>query len=74
MAKKKKAPEKEFLYRLKSQYQRVQSHKDWLECTLEAKDKIQKMYPSTYDFKLKAPPEPTPNMIPEEPSEKEKSE
>jgi hypothetical protein len=74
MAKKKKAPEKEFLYRLKSQYQRVQSHKNWLECTLEAKNKIEKMYPSTYDFKLKAPPAPTPNMIPEEPSEKEKSE
>ena len=74
MAKKKKAPEKEFLYRLKSQFQRVQSHKDWLECTLEAKNKIDRMFPDTYDFKLKAPPEPTPNMIPAETDEKEKSE
>lgn len=74
MTKKKKAPEKEFLYRLKSQYQRIKSHQIWNECTLEAKNKIEKMYPSTYDFKLKSPPEPTPNMIPEETDEKEKTE
>lgn len=74
MGRKKKAPEKEFLYRLKPQFQRVVSHQDWMECTLEAKKKIEKMFPSTYDFKLKAPPQPTPNMIADGPSEKEKSE
>lgn len=74
MAKKKKAPEKEFLYCLKSQYQRTKFHKEWLECTLEAKEKIERMYPDTYDFKYKAPPKPTPNMVVDETETKEISE
>lgn len=74
MARKKKETDKEFLYRLKTSYQRVSSHKTWHECTIEAKNKIEKMYPSTYDFKLKSPPEPTPNMVIEETETKEKSE
>ena len=47
MAKKKKSQEKEFLYRLKPQYQRIAQHKNWNECTLDAKKRIEKMYPNT---------------------------
>lgn len=73
MAKKKKSPEKEFLYRLKPQYQRIAQHQNWNECTLDAKKRIEKMYPNTYEFKLKAPPAPTPNMVQNDDAEKENS-
>lgn len=71
MAKKKKQSEKEFLYRLLPEFQKIAQHQKWNECTLEAKNKIEKMYPNAYEFKLKAPPEPTPNMVIEETEKKE---
>lgn len=74
MAKKKKGSEKEFLYRLKPQYQRISEHIKWNECTWDAKEKIEKMYPNTYDFKLVKPPSPTPNMVQIEADKKEKGE
>ncbi len=72
MAKKKKGSEKEFLYRLKAQYQGISEHTKWHECTWDAKEKIEKMFPSTYEFKLVQPPSPTPNMVQIEADKKEK--
>jgi hypothetical protein len=41
----------------------------WLECTLGAKEKIEKMFPMMYEFVLQAPPVMTPNMKVDEANE-----
>jgi aspartate oxidase len=68
MARKKKA-KKDYKYRLLSQYRKYPQHEVWLECTLGAKEKIEKMFPMMYEFVLQAPPEMTPNMKVDEANE-----
>lgn len=68
------AKSKKYLYRKKSQYFRSGACKIWLKCTETAKQKIIKMFPNMYDFKLKEPPEPTPNMVIKETETKKKGE
>lgn len=62
MAKKKK-DQMEFIYRRHQQWVKTSSHKEWLECTSETKDKMEFMFPNVYIFERKTPPEPTPNMV-----------
>ena len=70
MAKKKKVA-MEFMYRRNQQWVKTASHKEWLQCTAEAKDKMQFMFPNVYLFKRVTPPEPTPNMVKKNKVEKE---
>ena len=62
MAKKKKDTF-EFEYRRHPQWVKTSAHKVWLQCTSEAKDKMERMFPNVYIFKRKTPPEPTPSMV-----------
>ena len=66
------AKSKKYLYRKKAQYFRSGADKKWLSCTETAKQKIDKMFPNVYDFKLTTPPEPTPNMVKKETETKKK--
>tara|TARA_R100000655_G_scaffold109904_2_gene166269 strand:- start:147 stop:365 length:219 start_codon:yes stop_codon:yes gene_type:complete len=60
----------DFLYRKAARFVRSANDKQWLKCTAEGKEKIEKMFPFQYEFKQEKPPEPTPNMIQEKPKAK----
>ena len=66
---KRKTLKKDYKYRLFSQYRKYPQHHEWFECTVAAKEKMEKMFPMMYEFILQAPPEMTPNMKVEETKE-----
>ena len=60
------AKKNKYLYRKKPGFLRSAANNEFKECSEADKDKINRMFPGCYEFKLKEtkkPPKPTPNMI-----------
>lgn len=49
-------------YRVKKEYAHYKMSLEWHECTDDAKQRIEKMYPKMYEFKEDTPPLATPSM------------
>ena len=73
MAKKKKGSEKEFLYRLKAQYQGISEHTKWHECTWDAKEKIEKCSQALMNLSWYSRPAPHQTWFKLRPTKKKKA-
>lgn len=49
-------------YKYKSKSPQIKAHKDWLECTGDEKERLEKQFPNRFLFEEIKQPEPTPSM------------
>ena len=60
------ARNKKWSYRKGPKFRKSHTDGDWLGCTEKDKEKLERMRPNCYEFKLNKEPNPTPNAIAEE--------